>query len=80
MGKLEARFPHTVTRGARSEHAPKLNRSALARKIGISRAHMSNILSGKTVPTVLTLRKIARALQVSLDQAYTFVSRVSGKR
>jgi transcriptional regulator with XRE-family HTH domain len=70
-------FPHTTKRGTRSPHAPNLNRSALARKIGTTRAHMSMILSGKAQPSLEMLRRIARALKVGVNEADRFVRRIA---
>ncbi len=39
----------------------------LAQKIGISRAYLSQIESGKRNPTIKTLKKIAKALEVEVE-------------
>ena len=42
----------------------------LAEKVGITRANMSNIVNGKTTPSIPTLEKIASALEVSITDLF----------
>lgn len=42
----------------------------LAEKVGITRANMSNIVNGKTTPSIPTLEKIASALDVSITDLF----------
>ena len=52
-----------------------MNQQELADKVGISRVMMSNYVRGKSVPSVIIARKIARALGCTVnelfDDAYT---------
>lgn len=42
----------------------RLNQSTLAKKSGVLRVSLSNILNGKTEPTLKTIEKLAQALEV----------------
>ena len=39
----------------------------LCRKLGVDRAYMSNVESGKKNPTLLTIERISKALGVSIE-------------
>lgn len=45
-----------------------LNQAALATKAGISAAALSKIEQGQRVPTIVVLRKLARALKVEIHE------------
>lgn len=62
------RFTYQDKRGERADVLPRLNRSALAREVGISRSQLSRILNGRIEPPVKTLRRLAVVLQGSLDE------------
>lgn len=62
--------------GVRSKFAPDLNRTKLGKAIGISRPHMSRILSGEIQPTMRTLRKMANVLGTSVDVVDEFLADV----
>ena len=47
-----------------------LSQKQIAMEIGIAQAQYSVIESGKTIPTVPTLQKIARALEVSITEFF----------
>ncbi|MFA5029627.1 MAG: helix-turn-helix transcriptional regulator [Patescibacteria group bacterium] len=40
----------------------------LCRKLGLDRAYLSNVESGKKNPTLATMERIAEALDVSVDE------------
>ncbi len=42
----------------------------LAEKVGITRANMSNIVNGKTTPSLQTLEKISNALEVDITDLF----------
>lgn len=67
------RFTYQDKRGERAEVLPRLNRSALAREIGISRSQLSRILNGKIEPPTKTLRSMAVAMSASLDEVDEFL-------
>lgn len=67
------RFAYQDSRGERSEVLPELNRSALAREIGVSRSQLSRILSGKSEPPMRTLRGMAVVLGATLDEVDQFL-------
>ncbi len=46
----------------------KMSQGDICRATGFDRAYMSNIEAGKGNPTLVTIEKIARALDVSLSQ------------
>lgn len=75
-----AKFKHTDPRGERAKVAPDINRSELARSIGVGRAHLSRIMSGKIRPNVDTLRKLACALGTNLDGADRFLNGLNAER
>lgn len=43
------------------------NRTQLARKVGVTRSHVSLILSGKNVPSLSVAAGLAKEIGVSLD-------------
>ena len=45
--------------------------SSLAETVGITRANMSNIVNGKSTPSLETLEKIANALGVDITELFT---------
>ena len=45
--------------------------SSLAETVGITRANMSNIVNGKSTPSLETLEKIANALEVDITELFT---------
>jgi transcriptional regulator with XRE-family HTH domain len=45
----------------------EMSQQELADRVGVTRAHISNIEHGKTVPTVETLEKIANALGITVE-------------
>jgi len=48
----------------------EIKTALLADKVGITRANMSNIVNGKTTPSLLTLEKIASALEVDITELF----------
>jgi transcriptional regulator with XRE-family HTH domain len=44
--------------------------SSLAETVGITRANMSNIVNGKSTPSLETLEKIANALEVDITELF----------
>lgn len=75
-----SRFAYQDKRGERSDVLPRLNRSELARACGISRSELSRILNGKVEPPVKTLRKIANALNASLDEVDRLLKELKSKK
>lgn len=45
----------------------KMSQGDLCRKLSVDRAYMSNVENGKKNPTLVTITRIADALNVSLD-------------
>lgn len=73
------RFTYADRRGERSDVLPRLNRSALAREIGISRSQLSRILNGKIEPPIKTLRCMAAAMSATLDEVDQFLKSLRTK-
>ena len=48
--------------------AKDMTQGDLCRKLGLDRAYMSNVESGKKNPTLSTITNIAKALDVSVDE------------
>lgn len=48
----------------------KLTQEALAKRVEISRTHLSEIENGNVVPSVLTAQRIARALKVKTESIF----------
>lgn len=46
----------------------KMSQGDICRATGLDRAYMSNIEAGKGNPTLLTIEKIAQALEISADK------------
>ena len=53
------------------------NRSELAREIGVTRPHVSQILSGKSVPSLSVAAGMAKRIGVSLDQLWDYLQTAS---
>ena len=77
-----ARFRYRDKRGGRSDALSHVNRSALARQAGVSRSHMSRILSGQVEPPLKTLRAIAQAVNATIDEVDKWLRglKVKGRR
>ena len=61
------KFKYADPRGERADTLPDVNRSELARQVGVSRSQLSRILGGRTEPPVRVLRALAVAWDASLD-------------
>ncbi|OGC88896.1 DNA-binding protein [Candidatus Adlerbacteria bacterium RIFOXYC1_FULL_48_26] len=48
--------------------AKDMTQGDLCRKLGLDRAYMSNVESGKKNPTLSTIERIAKALNVSIEE------------
>jgi len=46
----------------------EMTQGDVCRKIGADRAYISNIESGKTNPTLATISRLAKALEVPVDE------------
>ena len=66
-------------RGPRSSEFKEVNRSEVARKLGVSRSHISRILSGNVDPSVEVLDKLSRLLRISMGQLNVELKRVRNK-
>lgn len=53
------------------------NRSELARGLGVTRPHVSQILSGKSVPSLAVAAGMAKEIGVSLDQLWGYLQTAS---
>ena len=73
------KFKYVDDRGERANAMPELNRSALAREAGISRSQLSRILNGRIEPPVETLRKIAVAMDATMDETDAWLRRLRGR-
>jgi transcriptional regulator with XRE-family HTH domain len=69
------KYAYEDKRGERSDVLPRLNRSALAREIGVSRSQLSRIFAGSLTPPLHTLQKLAGALDATLDEMVEFLKR-----
>ena len=49
------------------------NRSELARTLNVTRPHVSQVLSGKSVPSLTVAAGMAKELGVSLDQLWGYL-------
>lgn len=54
----------------------RANRSALARDLGVSRNHVSQVLSGRGTPSLKLAGGLARGLGVSLDELAEYFDRL----
>ena len=53
------------------------NRSELARSLNVTRPHVSQILSGKSVPSLVVAAGIAKEIGVSLDEFWGYLQTAS---
>ena len=53
------------------------NRSELARRIGVTRPHVSQVLSGKSVPSLDVAAGLAKGIGVTLDQLWDYLQTAS---
>jgi transcriptional regulator with XRE-family HTH domain len=78
MGKINAKkYKSKIKQGVKPKFMPEINRSKLAKDIGITRAHMSRIFSGKVYPGMKILSKLAKALGCSLDAMVKVLDKVN---
>jgi transcriptional regulator with XRE-family HTH domain len=54
----------------------RANRSQLARELGVTRPHISQVLSGKGTPSLKLAGGIARGIGVSLDELAEYFDRL----
>jgi len=54
--------------GERGRFFPEINRSEVARKTGMDRSTVSQILSGVETPGMESLKKLARVFRVDTDE------------
>lgn len=59
-----------------SEKIAAANRTHVAQQVGLSRNHVSLVLSGRKEPSFGTAAKLAKELGITLDQFYECWSRV----
>jgi DNA-binding XRE family transcriptional regulator len=75
-----------IKRYARTVHCkqpsvlPKLNRTALAKSIGLSRVCVSRVLSGYGKPRMEAASKIAKALGMSMDELFKLLEKIKAAR
>ena len=48
--------------------AKQMTQGDICRKLGVDRAYISNVESGNKNPTLSTITKLAKALNVSVDE------------
>ncbi len=48
--------------------AKQMSQGDICRKLGLGRSYISNVESGKNNPTLSTITKLAKALEVSVDE------------
>jgi transcriptional regulator with XRE-family HTH domain len=53
------------------------NRSQLARELGVRREHVSQVLSGRSVPSLAVAAGIAKGIGVSLDELWGYLQTAS---
>jgi DNA-binding XRE family transcriptional regulator len=73
-------YKRTTNRGTKPNTLPGLNRSALAKDIGISRVCVSRVLGGYCRPRLEAASKIAKALSMSLDGLFKMLEGIKAKR
>ena len=66
-----------VDMGEVGERVGRANRTELARELGVTRSHVSQVLSGKSVPSLLVAAGMAKSLGVSLDQLWDYLQTAS---
>lgn len=54
----------------------RANRSQLARELGVTRSHVSQVLSGRGTPSLKLAGGIAKGLGVSLDELAVYFDRL----
>lgn len=57
------------------ERISSVNRSALAREMGLDRTHVSKVLSGGDMPSLPVAAGMAKILGITLDDFYEYLSR-----
>lgn len=70
------KYTYQSKQGQRAERLPHVNRSALARAMGVSRSQLSRILNGQIEPPMKMVRKLADALDASLDEVDEFLKKL----
>ena len=58
---------HRTNRGERSKIFPEICRQEVAKSLGVTRSHVSKILSGNVSPSVEVLERMARLLGMTME-------------
>jgi transcriptional regulator with XRE-family HTH domain len=61
-------------------YLPDLNRSELAKKVGVDRAHISRVFSGQVIPGMPLMRKLSRALGISVGKLDKVLEEIQTQR
>lgn len=73
------KFMHTDPRGERSKALPKVNLSAMAKRLGIGRAHLSRVVNGEIRPGRELLFKMSKVLEGSVEEVDRWLRRLQKK-
>lgn len=74
------KFTYQDSRGERADVLPNVNRSALAREMGCSRSQLSRILNGRIEPPLKMVRKLAAAMNMTMDEVDQFLKGLKNKK
>lgn len=76
------RFGYTSNRGERSKVLAQINRSELARVLGVHKSYASKILSGGANPGIVVMRRMAEVFGCTVDEVDRWLAgiRDKGKR
>lgn len=74
------KYGYKDKRGDRGHVLAGVNRTALAKALGMSRTEVSGILNGRVTPPWKTVRRFAEVLGVSLDEIDVWLRGLKSRR
>lgn len=66
----------TLTKWKTAVTTFRLNLSEISREAGTTRQHVTSILAGRSVPSVIIAERIDRAVEVSVERRKSFAKKI----
>lgn len=73
-------YESTLIRWNAAVEAFRLNLSEIARNSGISRQHVTNILSGASVPSMPVAQRVDKAIEEAVDRRKEALSKIVDRK
>ena len=66
----------TLTKWKTAVTAFRLNLSEISRDAGTTRQHVTSILAGRSIPSIVVAERIDRAVELSVERRKSFAKRI----